>query len=374
MITGGITSVNLATPAFGSDLQKLGRLINLKNLDDFGSPLALVRQLYSLTGSVPALFVAFIAAGISQEVVLNITNPTASFTDTVQRQMYNAMTQITGANLAQILAVFGVTTVGIETMADLLNPLKLFPNSYQSLTAQMTTFQNQMEKFATDNLPAYANILAKNAAETMALFKEALVAAADFAGYVKKKIAEGEGKSAEHEKQEKLRKEYNDSTKDGTFMQKYYGIGLTDEQKKKKEAYEKSIAGNDTSGVEAAMQQYAVGGITRRPAIFGESGPEAAVPLPDGRSIPVTFDTEFLKKTSTDGNDQIMKDLVDGLKQLSASLSANSSGINNPMDAIAKHLEEMKNTAKEQLDIHSTMAELLGEQKDISSSILNNSY
>ena len=245
---------------------------------------------------------------------------------------------------------------------------------YQSLTAQMTTFQNQMEKFATDNLPAYANILAKNAAETMALFKEALVAAADFAGYVKKKIAEGEGKSAEHEKQEKLRKEYNDSTKDGTFMQKWYGIGLTDEQKKKKEAYEKSIAGNDTSGVEAAMQQYAVGGITRRPAIFGESGPEAAVPLPDGRSIPVTFDTEFLKKTSTDGNDQIMKDLVDGLKQLSASLSANSSGINNPMDAIAKHLEEMKNTAKEQLDIHSTMAELLGEQKDISSSILNNSY
>jgi hypothetical protein len=28
-----------------------------------------------------------------------------------------------------------VTTVGITTMADLLNPLKLFPNSYQSLTA-----------------------------------------------------------------------------------------------------------------------------------------------------------------------------------------------------------------------------------------------
>jgi hypothetical protein len=27
-----------------------------------------------------------------------------------------------------------VTTVGIATMADLLNPVKLFPNSFQSLT------------------------------------------------------------------------------------------------------------------------------------------------------------------------------------------------------------------------------------------------
>lgn len=32
---------------------------------------------------------------------------------------------------------------------------------------------------------------------------------------------------------------------------------------------------------------YADGGIATRPSIFGEAGPEAAVPLPDGRSIPV---------------------------------------------------------------------------------------
>jgi hypothetical protein len=49
--------------------------------------------------------------------------------------MYRAMTQITGSDLEQILTVLSVTTVGINTMADLLNPLKLFPNSFQSLTA-----------------------------------------------------------------------------------------------------------------------------------------------------------------------------------------------------------------------------------------------
>jgi hypothetical protein len=135
MITGSVTAVNLYTDAFGTDLENLGRLINLKNLNNFGSPLALVQQLYSLSGTIPVVSVAFIAAGVTQDVVLNLTNPTASVSDSAQRLMYNAMTQITGDNLTQILSILGVTTVGIETMADLLNPLKLFPNSYQTLTA-----------------------------------------------------------------------------------------------------------------------------------------------------------------------------------------------------------------------------------------------
>jgi hypothetical protein len=135
MITGGITNVNLATQAFGNDLDNLGRLINLQNLDNFGSPLALVRQLYSVSGTIPILSVAFVVAGVPEDVILNLTNPTASVSDSAQRLMYQAMTQITGTDLEQILTVLQVTTVGIETMADLLNPLKLFPLSFQSLTA-----------------------------------------------------------------------------------------------------------------------------------------------------------------------------------------------------------------------------------------------
>jgi hypothetical protein len=135
MITGDATVINLATTALGQDLINLGRLINLQNLNNLGSPLALVQQLYSIAGVIPTLTVAFTAAGISQDIALNLTNPTASVTDTIQRRMYQAMTQITGSALAQILTIFGVTTTGINTMADLLNPLKLFPNSYQSLTA-----------------------------------------------------------------------------------------------------------------------------------------------------------------------------------------------------------------------------------------------
>lgn len=135
MITGSVSTVNLATSEFGTDLANLGRLINLADLSNFGSPLALVQQLYSITGTNPTLSVAFINIGISTEVALNLTNPTMSVVDSTQRLMYQAMTQITDDDLTQILTALGVTTVGITTMADLLNPLKLFPNSYQSLTA-----------------------------------------------------------------------------------------------------------------------------------------------------------------------------------------------------------------------------------------------
>jgi hypothetical protein len=134
MITGGIAGVNLATPDFGADLSNLGQLINLSNLDNLGSPLALVQQIYKLAGTIPFLSVAFTVAGVPEDVVVNLSDPNASVTDSVQKLMYDTMTQITGDILTQILTALNVKTVGITTMADLLNPVKLFPNSFQSLT------------------------------------------------------------------------------------------------------------------------------------------------------------------------------------------------------------------------------------------------
>jgi hypothetical protein len=133
-ITGGITTINLDTSAFSSDLANLGRLINLKNLNNLGSPLALVQQLYSISSTIPVVSFAFIAGGVPQDVVLNLTKSKVSVADSAQALMYRAMTKITGQDLAQILTVFGVTTLGLDTMADLLNPVKIFPNSFQTLT------------------------------------------------------------------------------------------------------------------------------------------------------------------------------------------------------------------------------------------------
>lgn len=134
MITGDVTTINLATPAFGSDLAKLGNLIDLSDLGDLGSPLALIQRIAEVSGNVSTLGVFLLLEGVPEEIVLNLTSPTLSVTDSIQKLMYQALTKITDNPLSEILKVLGVTTLNITTAADLLNPVKLFPNSYQSLT------------------------------------------------------------------------------------------------------------------------------------------------------------------------------------------------------------------------------------------------
>ncbi|MDX0992081.1 tape measure protein [Sinorhizobium medicae] len=53
------------------------------------------------------------------------------------------------------------------------------------------------------------------------------------------------------------------------------------------------------------LKQFARGGVSRSAAIFGEAGPEAAVPLPDGRSIPVKFRTPAIPKRSSAGQQAV---------------------------------------------------------------------
>lgn len=163
MITGDITQVNYATQPFGRDLANLGKLIDLSNLGDLGSPVTLIRRIQAVGGNVPVLAVYFLAAGVSQEIVANLNNPTTSFTDSVQKLMYDAMTKITGSDLQQVLDVLSVTTAGITTMADLLNPYKLFPNSYQSLTVNTSVGlraiyvneQGSVNSVLAEELPSY---------------------------------------------------------------------------------------------------------------------------------------------------------------------------------------------------------------------------
>ena len=54
------------------------------------------------------------------------------------------------------------------------------------------------------------------------------------------------------------------------------------------------------------VRLFANGGIANEPSIFGEAGAEAAVPLPDGRSIPVTLS----------GDSEGSKEIIELLKQL----------------------------------------------------------
>lgn len=134
MVSGDITAVNLCTDVWGQDLINLGGLINLENLDELGTPLALVKQIANFGGITPQLSLTFSAAGVSLDTVVNLTSPSVTASIADQKAMYYAMTKITEATLSPFLKLLGVKTANIITMADLLNPYKIFPNSFQSLT------------------------------------------------------------------------------------------------------------------------------------------------------------------------------------------------------------------------------------------------
>lgn len=134
LITGNLSDVNLAMRAFGTDLAALGQLIDLDDLGNFGSPAALLRRLSALTNVTPGVSNALTQAGLTQANIDDIVNPNINVNDNLQRLAYQGMLNVTGTELEQVLAVFGVLTPNINTMADLLNPVKIFPNSFPSLT------------------------------------------------------------------------------------------------------------------------------------------------------------------------------------------------------------------------------------------------
>lgn len=117
----------------GIDLSKLGLAINLNNLNEFGSPAGLLRQIANLASPTPALTTALLNIGVPSDIVNDLGN--AQWEDRYQKLAYEAMSKISGNELTQILRLLRVTTPNINTLADMLNPVKIFPISYNTLTA-----------------------------------------------------------------------------------------------------------------------------------------------------------------------------------------------------------------------------------------------
>ena len=149
LITADIAKVNLAFPAFGADLAADGDLIAFDNLSQFGTPAGLLQQLarqgQMLNGSTPCVTAALRAQGLTDQNISDLVNNnvqslfnpqglTANQFDRLQKKCYPALVNVTGSCLQDVLAILDCTLPNIETMADLLNPVKLFPTSYSSLT------------------------------------------------------------------------------------------------------------------------------------------------------------------------------------------------------------------------------------------------
>ena len=135
LITADIAGVSQSTRLFGEDLINLGKAINLSNIATFGLPSNLLRTLGLNSAITPDLSLALIAAGLSNSDISSITNgANVPITAQQEQQIYGAFLLIRGVNLVNVLAPLLCNTTGFESLADLLNVKKLFPNSYPTLT------------------------------------------------------------------------------------------------------------------------------------------------------------------------------------------------------------------------------------------------
>lgn len=190
-VTGQLAAVNKALPTFGNDLAATGSIINLGNLNSFGNPLALVANLQQSAGGLAVIEPALLNAGINPSSLSNLlatstdlnglaaqpavnvlgtgglvsvdvestvedpltggittySTPTlgglvlgGASTGTVSNKglgaaVYEALGSVTGTQLSTVQNVFGSNISGLTSMQDMLDPSKLFPNSFPSLTS-----------------------------------------------------------------------------------------------------------------------------------------------------------------------------------------------------------------------------------------------
>jgi len=133
LISSDITGVNSSTFYWGQDLIASGRVIDLASIDKFGQPDNLLRTLNANKAVTPSLNLALISVGFTQTDITGLVNGIPA-TDEQQKSLYAAFNLIVNTDLANILIPLNCSTTGLNSLADLLDPKKLFPSSYESLT------------------------------------------------------------------------------------------------------------------------------------------------------------------------------------------------------------------------------------------------
>jgi hypothetical protein len=134
LITGDITGVSIATSIFGQDLITSGKALSLQSIATFGLPSNLLFTLQQNNAITKSVSLALIASGITVTELEKMLGNIDIVTKEQERKIYGAFGIIVGQDLKDILISLNCKTVGLESLCDLLNPQKLFPNSYKTLT------------------------------------------------------------------------------------------------------------------------------------------------------------------------------------------------------------------------------------------------
>jgi hypothetical protein len=171
LMTSAFADTNLALPDFGADLVDMGNIVDLNDLSNLGNPLSLVKNLSQQAGGIAVLNKSLLNAGINpdslntlvtstdvsaltNETVGNslgsgglarmdsggtglsgLSSLTASTDSGLMKTVYEAMGNVTNEDLDQVQAILGSDVKGLTSMQDMLDPSKIMPRSYPSLTS-----------------------------------------------------------------------------------------------------------------------------------------------------------------------------------------------------------------------------------------------
>lgn len=166
LITGDITNVTLSLKDWGQDLIRLGKALDLTLIEYFGLPSALLKTLAKYNAITKNLSLAIIAAGIPTNELGNILGNISQPTIEQERKLYASFVLTVGDTLKEILISLNCKTEGLESLADLLDPKKLFPNSYKSLTVPIYRDTNTPPTTTTTTAPTQPTSPTDNTTQT----------------------------------------------------------------------------------------------------------------------------------------------------------------------------------------------------------------
>lgn len=134
LTTADIAGLSLSFKYFGNDLIALGNTVNLADIEFFGQTDKFLLQLQSVNALTDALKLALLAQGLTTEELNTILINKTPATDEQRKKIYDAMLLIKGVDLEEIKTITTCTTNNLETLADLINIRKMFPNSHNTIT------------------------------------------------------------------------------------------------------------------------------------------------------------------------------------------------------------------------------------------------
>ncbi len=168
IMSGNLTGITNALPDFGADLGSLGQTINFESIGDFGSPGQLLKNM-DLAGNLGPMYDKIADISVDPRIASSlggdlstITNAVNSGTsgltlgslgvdlnkiaeigpalpNNIQSQVFKAFDGLSTTELGDVKGILGNTQAQITKGGDLMNPQKLFPTSFSTLTAPLRT-------------------------------------------------------------------------------------------------------------------------------------------------------------------------------------------------------------------------------------------